>query len=140
MQRRATFAKHIAGSNAGLTPGRYFRLIAMALVEMFWSLTMIGLNVYFDYRNGLRPWTNWDDVHYDWSRIGQFPQILIPPATLRWTYFFYWTIPISSYLFVAFFVVGRDTFKEYTAVFVKCKKHFTRTCGAPGARKLPDVR
>lgn len=133
MQRRTNFSKHISDSNAGLTAGRYFRLMAMAFVEMFWSLTMIGLNVWAEYRNGLRPWTNWADVHSNFSRVGQFPSVFIPLSTWRLLYFIYWSIPISSLLFVGFFVLGRDTLQEYRRMYTWIKtllpKCFTRKTG-----------
>ena len=126
-RRRASFAKHIAASTSALTPGRYFRLMAMAVVEMFWSLTMFGLNMWFAYRSGLRPWTGWADVHWNFSRIGQFPAVFIPEATLRWSYFLWWSIPVTSYVFIAFFICGRDTLQEYSGI-LSSLQNFGRRC------------
>ncbi|KAI1782021.1 putative fungal pheromone GPCR, STE3-type [Ganoderma leucocontextum] len=114
-KRRATFARHLAASNTGLTPSRYFRLMAMSLALMIWNLLVFSLTLFFDYRNGLRPWTSWADVHSNWQHINRFPIVLIPADTLRWTYFLWWTIPVTSYIFFAFFAFGQDTFIEYGA-------------------------
>ncbi|EED83526.1 hypothetical fungal pheromone GPCR, STE3-type [Postia placenta Mad-698-R] len=113
LRRRAVFARHLANSSAGLTPARYFRLMAMSLVEMFWALTVISITLYYNYCDGLRPWISWDNVHSDFSRIGQFPTVLISTTLLHWTYFLWWTTPVSAYLFFVFFAFGADAIKEY---------------------------
>lgn len=129
LKRRASFAMHIkdkSGSSA-LTPGRYFRLMALALVEIFWSLFVTTFDTAFSYRDGLRPWTSWSDVHSGFSRIGQFPLALIPQGTLRMTYFIWWSIPVSAYLFFVFFAFGRDSRMDYVRAFEWCR---TKVCGA----------
>ncbi|EED83637.1 hypothetical STE3-type G-protein coupled receptor [Postia placenta Mad-698-R] len=113
LRRRAIFARHLANSTSGLTPTRYFRLMAMSLVEMFWAVIVIAITLYFNYRDGLRPWISWANVHSDFSRIGQFPTVLIPTTELRWTYFLWWTTPVSAGLFFIFFAFGADAVKEY---------------------------
>jgi pheromone a factor receptor len=87
----------------------------MAIVQMFWGALITGLNMWFTCKNGLRPWTGWADVHVDFSRVALFPTLVIPEFVLRWTYFLWWTIPISSALFFAFFSFGEDAMKEYAA-------------------------
>jgi len=116
-KRRITFAQHLQDSNSALTTSRYFRLMAMAVVEIFWGILLIGINMWFTCRNGLRPWISWEDVHSNFSRVGLFPEILIPPSVLRWTYFSWWSIPASSILFFSFFAFGQDAVKEYSACF-----------------------
>ena len=91
--------------------------MAMAIVQMFWGAVVIGFNMWFTCRQGLRPWTGWADVHYNFSRVGLFPTLLFPPQVLLWTYFAWWTIPISSGLFFIFFAFGQDAVKEYGACF-----------------------
>ncbi|TFK32932.1 pheromone A receptor-domain-containing protein [Crucibulum laeve] len=114
-RRRVTFACHLQNSNSALTTSRYFRLMAMAIVQMFWGVFIISINMWFTYRNGLRPWTSWEDVHFNFSRVGIFPTVLTPVSIQRWTYFIWWTMPITSVLFFAFFSFGQDAIKEYTA-------------------------
>nr|QQL12042.1 mating-type protein ste3.3 [Hypsizygus marmoreus] len=116
-RRRLAFARHLRDSNSALTTSRYFRLMAMAIVQMFWGLVVMSIHVWFTCRNGLRPWTGWTDVHSNFSRVGVFPSRLIPPDILRWTHFTWWTVPISSIFFFAFFSFGDDAVKEYKACF-----------------------
>ena len=113
-KRRASFAKHLASLNASLTPGRYFRLMAMCLVEMLWTILVITCTLSYNYSGGLRPWTNWDDVHSNWSRVNRFPRLIIPPKALHWTYFLWWTTPISAFFFTVFFAFGQEAMREYS--------------------------
>lgn len=113
--RRLMFARHLQNSNSALTPSRYIRLVAMAIVQMLWGAVVMVINVAFTCRHGLRPWTTWADVHSNFSRVAQFPTIFITLDVLRWTQFTWWTIPISAFFFFAFFSFGADAVKEYKA-------------------------
>ncbi|KDR78095.1 hypothetical protein GALMADRAFT_32651, partial [Galerina marginata CBS 339.88] len=124
-QRRITFARHLQG-NSALTPSRYFRLMAMSLVQMFWGLAVIAFNMWFTMRGGLRPWISWEDVHSNFSRIGVFPTLFIPPQALLFTYMLWWTLPISSFLFFAFFSFGQDAMKEYRACYIWIRRNVFR--------------
>ncbi|CAL1697592.1 unnamed protein product [Somion occarium] len=124
-RRRASFARHLA-SSSGLNPSRYLRLMSMSVVEMFWSLIVVGITCWFNYRTGMRPWTNWDDVHFNFSRIDRYPTAIIPQASLKWTYFVWWTLPISTYIFVLFFAFGQDAMKEYRSWFQYLARPFRK--------------
>ncbi|RPD76936.1 STE3-domain-containing protein [Lentinus tigrinus ALCF2SS1-7] len=137
-RRRATFARHLAASNTGLTPSRYFRLMAMSLALMIWNLVVFALTLAFNYRRGLRPWTNWADVHSNWLNINRFPVFLIPSDTLRWTYFLWWTIPVTAYMFFAFFAFGRDALIEYAGYFSWFKRNVLRMRPSTKGNKLKD--
>ncbi|EIN05682.1 STE3-domain-containing protein [Punctularia strigosozonata HHB-11173 SS5] len=113
IQRRATFSKHLQSGQSGLTTSRYLRLISMALVEMTWGLSVGITNMYATFMDGLRPWTDWNDVHSNFSRIGQFPLVLVPHLNVVLLYVTWWMIPISGFLFFAFFAFGEDAVKEY---------------------------
>ncbi|KAH9919595.1 GPCR fungal pheromone mating factor [Fomitopsis serialis] len=125
-RRRATFAKHLQSNSSALTPSRYFRLMAMALVEMFWGLLITALNTWFSYRDGLRPWISWSNTHSDFSRIGQFPTVTIPQQTLVMAYFLWWAVPVSAYLFFIFFAFGQDTAQSYIACWEWIRRFLPR--------------
>ncbi|KAF8174224.1 GPCR fungal pheromone mating factor [Pholiota molesta] len=115
--RRISFARHLQTSNSALTPSRYFRLMAMSLVQMFWGLSLGIFNMWFTMKPGLRPWISWADVHFNFSRVGVFPTIVIPPKQLSYSYLLWWSVPISSVFFFAFFAFGQDAMKEYRKCF-----------------------
>jgi hypothetical protein len=61
----------------------------------------------------LRPYLNWDYVHSNFSRVGQFPWILYPDW--YWMSFFraWLIVPISAYIFFLFFGFGEEAMREY---------------------------
>lgn len=122
-RRRISFSQHLKNSNSALTTSRYLRLMFMALFEMFWGVVVTVCNMWFTSRGGMRPWTNWDDVHSNFARIALYPTLVIPSYDLKWTYVLWWTVPISGVLFSAFFSFGEDAMKEYAAciTWVRCK-------------------
>ncbi len=120
--RRITFARHLQSKNSALTSGHYFRLMSMSIVQIFWSVLITALNMWFTMRTGLRPWISWEDVHTDFGRIRQLPEVLIPDNIYRLTYAIWWTLPISSVLFFAFFSFGQEAMKEYSS----CLRWFKR--------------
>lgn len=132
-RRRATFARHLAASNSGLTPSRYFRLMAMSLALVIWDLVVFGLTLSFNYRHGLRPWTSWADVHSNWSNVNRFPLVLIQKSDRHWLYFIWWTIPVTAFLFFAFFAFSHDAVTECISWFrcCLCRDHRDRKNVAP---------
>ncbi|KAF8902018.1 GPCR fungal pheromone mating factor [Mucidula mucida] len=135
--RRITFARHLQSKNSALTSGHYFRLMAMSLVQTFWSLIITVMNMWASTKGGLRPWISWEDVHSNFGRVGQFPQILIPEFTYRLTYALWWTFPISSILFFAFFSFGQEALKEYSACIHWFNRVVLRRTEAP--HKTPCI-
>ena len=131
-RRRATFARHLAASNTGLTPSRYFRLMTMSLALVIWDLEVFSITLSFNYRDGFRPWTGWADVHSDWLHISQFPTVFIPAGELPWLYFIWWTIPVTAYLFSVFFAFGHDVTSQFGA--------FTRWLRTRFVRHNPDCK
>lgn len=105
---------------------------------MIWNLLVFSLTLFFDYRNGLRPWTSWADVHSNWQHINRFPVVLIPIDTLRWTYFLWWATPITAYMFFAFFAFGQDTMIEYGASITWFKRNVLRFRAPTEGKPLPD--
>ncbi|KAJ6522339.1 Rcb2.42 [Mycena vulgaris] len=114
-RRRLTFARHLQDSSSALTTSRYFRLMAMAIVQMVWATFLTVTNMWLTCRDGLRPWISWADVHSNFGRIAAFPTAFIPAKQWAWTYFIFWTVPLTAVIFFAFFAFGQDAVKEYRA-------------------------
>ncbi|KAG1763922.1 GPCR fungal pheromone mating factor [Suillus occidentalis] len=111
--RRMSFAKHLRDSKSGLSTSQYFRLMSMSVIEMFWSLVITSLDLWFACQGGLLPWISWENVHVGFSQVWYFPTVLIPPATLAWLYAIWYVVPISGALFSVFFSFGEDAMKDY---------------------------
>ncbi|TBU29736.1 GPCR fungal pheromone mating factor [Dichomitus squalens] len=115
MRRRVTFAKHLEGSNSGLNPSRYLRLMLLALFEMFASAAAVSATLAFSVIWDMRPWTNWADVHWDFGRVDTYPTPFLPPFIYRFYYACWWIAPVSAYVFCAFFAFGQEAMNEYKA-------------------------
>ncbi|EIW57115.1 uncharacterized protein TRAVEDRAFT_105078, partial [Trametes versicolor FP-101664 SS1] len=115
VRRRITFAKHLENSNSGLNASRYLRLMLLALIEMFASAAAVSATLGFSVIWDMRPWTNWADVHWDFSRVDTFPTPFLPPFIYRFYYACWWIAPVSAYLFCAFFAFGQEAMGEYKA-------------------------
>jgi hypothetical protein len=98
----------------GLTPPRYLRLMALAVTEMFGSLTILLYIDIWGWKNVPRwPWTSWSDIHAYWNEIPQWPAVLLDAETLRQSYFAYSVMPFSAFLFWVFFGFGEEANSEY---------------------------
>ncbi|KAG1853501.1 GPCR fungal pheromone mating factor [Suillus subluteus] len=122
MRRRVTFARHIDTSRNGLTTSRYFRLMLMAVVEMIWNIVVTSYTLWFSAMD-MRPWTNWDDVHSNFSRIDLYATAFTPQIVLTNFYLIWWVVPVSTFIFVAFFAFGKDAVDEYTACIVWIRRN-----------------
>ncbi|KAF9555108.1 fungal pheromone STE3G-protein-coupled receptor [Agrocybe pediades] len=117
VRRRLTFAAHLHNSNSALTTNRYLRLIAMAMTEMIWGVVLTAYNLWSNASPGLRPWTNWADVHSDFGRVDTYPVSEVPQFFIQSMLLFWWTLPASSFIFFFFFGFGEDAIKEYRKVW-----------------------
>ncbi|PPQ96640.1 hypothetical protein CVT26_010680 [Gymnopilus dilepis] len=126
VRRRLTFAAHLQTSNSALTTHRYLRLIAMALTEMTWGTSLTAYNLWSNITGGLRPWTNWDDVHSNFSRVGLFPADEIPPWIIKTMILLWWALPASAFIFFAFFGFGEEARKEYKKLWTLFSKNILR--------------
>jgi len=89
--------------------------MALSVVQMFWGLAVIIFSMWSTMRRGIRPWISWDDDHFQFSNINQFPAILAPQKDMLCAFIQWWNLPISSFLFFVFFSFsfGQDAMKEY---------------------------
>ncbi|KAG2133641.1 GPCR fungal pheromone mating factor [Suillus bovinus] len=134
LRRRSKFARHLETSRNGLTTFRYFRLMLMAIVEMIWNIMVTSYTLWFVAMD-VRPWTNWDDVHWDFSRIDLYPAAFMPKIALTNYYLVWWVVPASTFIFVAFFAFGKDAVNEYTACMMWIRRNVSSRCFAIPAEK-----
>lgn len=126
IRRRLTFAALLQNSNSALTTNRYLRLIALAVTEILWSTVFTAYTLYENVYPGVRPWTNWADVHSNFPRIGLFPAASLPPAFLSSMLLLWWVMPASSIIFFVFFGFGEEAMKEYRKLWQSFKRNILR--------------
>ncbi|KAK7680869.1 hypothetical protein QCA50_016179 [Cerrena zonata] len=124
IRRRITFARHLESS--GLNMSRYLRLIMMAISELVVVIASTTASLVFSVKVNYRPWTNWNDVHWNFSRIDRFPAAFLPPSARQFYTGLWWIIPASSILFFLFFGFGQEAVKEYSACFAWIRTHVLR--------------
>lgn len=110
LRMRINFSLHLSKNNSSLSPNRYFRLMAMAVVVNMWDA---GINTYIliftnQLDGGPRPWISWANVHSNWSFIAVYPITLFPPALYSQLMFVWWIVPISCFIFFIFFGFGSE--------------------------------
>ncbi|VDB95388.1 unnamed protein product [Peniophora sp. CBMAI 1063] len=114
MRRRISFAHHLQHRSA-LTTTKYMRLIMMSVVLMTWTVAVTAFTLYYNVPS-IRPWTNWADVHSDFGRVDQYPLAFLPETTIRGQIVLWWFVPISAWIFIAFFAFGQEAMDQYRAV------------------------
>ena len=107
-----TFAKHLAHAQSGLTPSRYLRLIAMSVVLMFISAVSTSITLWYSTLS-LRAWTSFADVHWGFPAIDLYTTFGTPVEALTYYYVIWLFVPVSSFVFFAFFAFGRDAVNEH---------------------------
>ncbi len=122
LRHRITFARHLENSSSGLTTSRYLRLMAMAFTEIVVTAVSSSITLWFT-SLGLRPWTNWSDVHWDFSRVDTAVMAFAPPMVANYYYAIWYIIPVSSLIFFAFFAFGQEEVKEYSACWAWVRDH-----------------
>ncbi|RPD60868.1 STE3-domain-containing protein [Lentinus tigrinus ALCF2SS1-6] len=112
-RQRLTFTMQLKNSNSALSTSRYLRLIAMSIIQIVWQTVLTALAMYDNISPGLRPWTNWADVHSDFGRIDAIPMVIYSVSYQRQFFLFLWVMPVSSFIFFIFFGFGEEALKDY---------------------------
>ncbi|RXK42208.1 hypothetical protein M231_00566 [Tremella mesenterica] len=135
--RRLQFRSILASADSNLTVARFFRLIALAITDITVITVEIALQLglALSTPNSFRKYTSFRDVHTDFGLISQFPA-----ETLTWkphTGFVvaFYTCPIYSIIFFAFFGLGDEALNDYIRVTRKAIGFVLPS--AWGSRPLP---
>ncbi|KAJ7881509.1 pheromone receptor Rcb2 B43 [Mycena olivaceomarginata] len=134
IQRRITFAAHLDASQSALTTSRYLRLMLMSILQMLWSISLTIFTLWSTSVSiPIRPWTTWADVHSNFSRVDQYPSLFTPQIVLSTRYALWWTVPASTFAFVAFFAFGNDAMTEYKKAFRRVRATIFRIVPSSGS-------
>ncbi|KAF4588478.1 a-factor receptor [Pleurotus pulmonarius] len=124
MIRRAQFRQFLS-ANSSLTMNRYFRLMALATVELVINTSLNAYGTYLTISsNTIQPWRGWDDAHFDWYLVDTFPAVLWRMSTRNIISLEMgrWSVVFCSILFFAFFGFADEARKNYKiAYFTVCR-------------------
>ncbi|RDX44940.1 fungal pheromone STE3G-protein-coupled receptor [Lentinus brumalis] len=123
IRHRVTFAAVLRNSSSSMTPNHYLRLMALAITQVVWQTVLTAIPMYVNIAFGLRPWTNWADVHSDWLRVDVYMLDEFMPSFRTQMFVFFFVMPASSLLFFLFFGFGEQAKNDYrlTADWIRCK-------------------
>ncbi|EPQ55598.1 STE3-domain-containing protein [Gloeophyllum trabeum ATCC 11539] len=120
VKRKTEFSKFLS-PHTNLTSSRYFRLMALAGVEV---LCGIPLSIYTIYLNvtsfPVQPWISWEDTHFNFSKVDQVPAVIwrsnpVLQASLESSR---WFTVICAFIFFAFFGFADEALKHYRRLYV----------------------
>ena len=128
-RRRLEFTKLVTAKNPALTMSRYFRLMALATCDIFFTTPLAIFDIWLNVTNApIAPWVSWDYAHFDYSRVDQIPSIFwksdrIGAISIQTTR---WVAPLCAFVFFAFFGFADEARKNYRIAFCWVMKYVRR--------------
>ncbi|KAG1750490.1 pheromone A receptor-domain-containing protein [Suillus paluster] len=135
-RRRVQFNQFLA-SNTSLSASRYFRLMALAMTELLCTIPLASFMIWLNSAaQPVQPWVSWENVHYDFSRVVQYPSILwtrdyLLVVAIQLTR---WFVVICAFIFFAFFGFAAEARKNYSAAYWAVAKLFRFSPAKPQPR------
>lgn len=122
-KRRAQFAEFMSAHSA-LTMNRYFRLMAIATTDLLLSVPISAYGIYLNASEDIAPWISWDDTHFHFWQVHQYPAILwrSDRNTLISIELSRWLVPFCAFVFFAFFGFASEARAFYARHFVSLRK------------------
>lgn len=129
--RRAQFVEFLA-ANRNLNSSRYFRLMGLAGIEVLCTIPFGAFVIYLNAAtNEIYPWVSWEDTHYDFSRVDQYPSVVwrmtdLSELSIELSR---WFLVICALLFFAFFGFADEARKNYRLAYVSVAKRVGLSTG-----------
>ncbi|KAJ3518134.1 hypothetical protein NLJ89_g68 [Agrocybe chaxingu] len=123
-KRHAEF-KEILSSNSNLNANRYFRLMALAGIEVISSVPLSTTAIILNATKGqVQPWISWEDTHWGFSRVDQIPAMMwkadvTTKVSLEMTR---WLVVVCGLVFFLFFGFADEAQKHYKLAFSSVAK------------------
>ena len=138
-QRRVQFAELISTSSS-FNSSRYIRLMLLSLFNMTLTVLLSVFSIYLiSHGIKLAPWISWENIHYNFSRVGFVPSIICRsiPAFNTSVQLTRWLFPVSAFLFFALFGFASEAQKQYRTLFRRCHKALERKSTTSKPSKIP---
>lgn len=119
MKRRAQFSEFIS-STTSLTISRYFRLMALATVEILCTIPITAYGIYLSVTvSPVQPWRGFADAHYNYSHIGQYPSVIwrVNYTSAVSTELSRWSLVFCAFVFFGFFGFASEARKNYAKAY-----------------------
>jgi len=117
-----------------LAHNNYWRLTALASVDFFATIPLAIYHIFLNLEWGVvSPWVSWDDTHWGFSRVFQFPRARMSPIEIRGLELNRWVAVFCAFAFFGFFGFSGEATKTYRLVASAIAKPFGYTLSAEGA-------
>lgn len=122
-RRRRQFSELLA-SNSNLTFNRYFRLMALAGVELCSTVPLTIYLIVFSLRNPIYQWAGLADLHWGFSRVSLFPAVqwLMTPGQMTGICLQPWLTIACAIIFFLFFGLAEEARTHYRLAFTTVAK------------------
>nr|WCD39441.1 Ste3-4 [Ganoderma boninense] len=120
-KRRAQFSEFLAASSS-LTISRYFRLMALATVELMCTTPIAAYGLSLNASSHIYPWISYADTHFGYSRVDQWPAVLwkAQPNAIVTFALTRWLTVLCAFVFFAFFGFADEARRHYHKVVSLC--------------------
>ena len=108
--------KDLVTVSSNLTYSRYWRLIALASVDFCFTIPLAIWGIVENARFGeVRPWLSWDDTHWGYSRVFQFPRVVLDRTPIRVISLEItrWAAVLCAFVFFGFFGFADEAKENY---------------------------
>ncbi|KAH7911860.1 pheromone A receptor-domain-containing protein [Hygrophoropsis aurantiaca] len=131
-QRRSEF-KELLSANKNLNSGRYFRLMAVAGIEVCCTLPLGAYSIYLNAAaQPIQRWVSWENTHYDFSRVGQYPALIWRSSSLTVLSLELsrWLVILCAFIFFGFFGFADEAKKNYRLAYFSVAKKVGLSTGS----------
>ncbi|KAF9440169.1 STE3-domain-containing protein [Macrolepiota fuliginosa MF-IS2] len=129
-RRRIEFSRMLS-AHPSITVWRYFRLMALAMTELLCTMPLSVFVIWLNATSApIEQWISWEDTHFNYSRIDQFPASLWKRDSnlVLAMEFSRWVVPVAAFVFFAFFGFAEEARCHYSALLHKIGGFFVPTC------------
>jgi len=117
---RSVEIKAVMSTNNTITFHRYFRLMALATVDLLITIPLSAFIMYANLKFGkVSPWVSWDRTHFGFSRIPQIPAHFwrSDPVIQFALEFSRWSVVACGFAFFMFFGFADEARRNYRKAY-----------------------
>lgn len=123
-KRKAQFSEMLS-SNTSLTMHRYFRLMALATIELLCTTPFSAYFIYLDATSmPISPYRGWADLHFGYSRVDQVPSVIwhLSSKEVLALELTRWLMIVCALVFFLFFGFAEEARRHYKMAFWRVAK------------------
>ncbi|THH15868.1 hypothetical protein EW146_g4686 [Bondarzewia mesenterica] len=118
-KRRQQF-NDVLSSSRNLNQSRYFRLMALAGIELLGTIPISSYSIYLNVTtNQVQRWISWEDTHSNFSRVRQIPAVLwrLSHQEMVSVELSRWLLVLCAFIFFTFFGFADEARKHYRLAY-----------------------